>query len=272
MAAKGAGGRINPAWQRHNRSLRIVNRNVFRWSRTLWPKLLKQRNTVFVAAMPKSGSTVLMNALTRASGYFPHRLCDHHLQEQNILESQLIDSLSFRSIAVSHTRASKVNVELLRKYGIRCVVLTRDIFDVAVSMRDHIKRESIWNSTFNAHPALLDAPPEAQLDAVIDLAAPWNLAFVSEWQRADIPKHFVRYEELVEDPPGVIAGILDFCGVDEPAQTPEAAWRAAVESGDTRMNVGKAGRGGDTFTPEQTERLKALRRHFPETDFSPIGL
>lgn len=213
-----------------------------------------------------------MNALIRASGHFPHRLCDHHLQEQNILESQLIDSWSFRSIATSHTRATKMNVDLLQRYGIRSVILTRNIFDVAVSMRDHIRRESIWNSSFNAHPDLLDLPEEQQLDAIIDLAVTWNLSFVSEWERADIPKLYVRYEDLVENPGVVIGQILDFYEITDPALDASQAWSDAVESGDTRMNVGRTGRGEGCFSPAQLDRVKQLTAHFPNTDFSVIGL
>ena len=272
MESKGGNKRIHPAWQRHNRSLRSFNTNVLRWTRSLVPKLLPRHETIFITAMPKSGSTLMMEAMMRCSGYFPHRLSGALLQEQNLLESRILDSWSFDSISTTHTRATKVNLERMHAYRIRPVVLVRNIFDVSVSMRDHIHRESIWNPTFSPDPAFLDMTPERQLDAVIDLAVPWNLFFVAEWQRADVDKLNLRYEDVIENPVDTLERILTFYGVDKPRMDPAAAWTEAADSGVTRKNVGRPGRGAEAFSDQQVQRVKDLAAHFPNADFGSIGL
>ena len=208
----------------------------------------------------------------RCSGHFPYRLSDTPLLDQNFMESRLIDSWSFKSISTTHTRATKVNLERMRAYGIRPVVLVRNIFDVAVSMRDHIHRESIWNPTFSPDPAFLDMTPERQLDAVIDLAIPWNLFFVAEWQRSGIEALNLRYEELIDNPVDTMQRILDFYAIEKPRMDPASAWAEAANSGVTRKNVGRPGRGSDQFSDAQVRRVRDLAAHFPDTDFSAIGL
>lgn len=272
MGSRDGVKRIHPAWQRHNRSLRTFNGNVLRWTRKLVPKILPRHETICITAMPKSGSTLLMEAAMRASGYFPHRLSDTLLQEQNLLESRILDSWSFDSISTTHSRATKINLERMIKYRIRPVVLVRNIYDVAVSMRDHVLRESIWNPTFNADPAFPDLSPERQLDAVIDLAVPWNLYFVAEWQRAEIDRLDLCYEDMIANPEQTLQTILDFYGVDKPRMDPATAWGQAADSGVTRKNVGRPGRGAAMFTDAQVQRVRDLAAHFPGTDFSGVGL
>jgi len=272
MGSKDGNKRIHPAWQRHNRSLRSVNAFILRWTRKLGPMLLRRRETICITAMPKSGSTLLMEAMMRCSGYYPYRLSDTLLLDQNFMESRLIDSRSFKSISTTHTRATKVNLERMRTYHIRPVVLVRDIFDVAVSMRDHIHRESIWNPTFSPDPAFLDMTAERQLDAVIDLAIPWNLFFVAEWQRSGMDVLNLRYEELIGDPVDALQRILDFYGIDKPRMDPATAWAEAADSGRTRRNVGRPGRGADLFSEAQVQKVRDLAAYFPNTDFSSIGL
>lgn len=272
MGSKDGNRRIHPAWQRHNRSLRSINAFFLRWTRNLGPTLLRRRETICITAMPKSGSTLLMEAMMRCSGYFPYRLSDALLLDQNVMESRLIDSWSFKSISTTHTRATKVNLERMRAYRIRPVVLVRNIFDVAVSMRDHIHRESIWNPTFSPDPAFLDMTAERQLDAVIDLAIPWNLFFVAEWQRSGMEMLDLRYEEMIDNPVDTMQRILDFYAIDKPRMDPASAWAEAADSGLTRKNVGRPGRGETLFTDAQKQRVRTLAAHFPNTDFSSIGL
>lgn len=80
-----------------------------------------------------------------------------------------------------HTRASTVNLARMKEFAIRPVVLTRNIFDAAVSLADHLHRESSNNANFSVPPQLLEMPREAQSDAIIDLALPWHFQFVAAW-------------------------------------------------------------------------------------------
>lgn len=264
--------RLNPAWQRHVRSLNAWNQNVRRWTLWLFPRLLPRSDYIFVSAFPKSGSTLLNNVLIRLTGHFPHPLCDHHLHEQNLVLSRLVDSWGFRSIATQHTLATPLNVERLKQFGIRPVILVRNIYDAAISLRDHTEREALHTATFNPPPGFADLSPEEKLDAIIDLALPWHLQFVASWQQADIDHVTVTYEQLTQSPVETITEILTHLGREGSPEEIEKAWNAAANKGDTRFNVGQSGRGEAAFTSAQIARLKKLASYYPETDFSPIGL
>jgi hypothetical protein len=264
--------RLNSDAQRHERSLKAWNQTVRRWSGWLIPRLFRRRDYIFIAALPKSGSTLLNEVLIRLTGHFPHPLCDHHLHAQNLVESRLIDSWGFRSIATHHVVATPLNVERLKRFGIRPVVLTRDLFDAAVSLRDHIDGESRHTATFDPPTGYAALSDGEKLDAIVDLALPWHLTFVDSWAHADIETLTIRYEDLTTDPNRTLAAVLTH--LDRPDLIPriEEAWIAATTDGDTRRNVGRVGRGRPAFSDAQVERLEALAARFPRTDFSSVGL
>lgn len=222
--------------------------------------------------MPKSGSTLLTNVLVRITKYFPHPLCDHSLHEQNLLHSRLVDSWGFRSIANHHTLATDVNVARLNEFDIRPIVLVRNIFDAAVSLRDHLERESSLTSSFMPPPGYNGMSDTEKLDAIVDLGLRWHLDFVAGWQAAPLPVHFVRYEDLLENPVEMLQGILGFVGCDGSADLVTAAWNDAQGDSDTRRNIGRSGRGSESFSDAQTAALERLTRHYPNADFSIIGL
>lgn len=264
--------RLNSDWQRHHRSLKAWNQAMNRWSRWLVPRLIKRRDYIFVAALPKSGSTLLNNALIRLTGHFPHPLCDHHLHEQNIVSSRLVDSWGFKSIATHHTLATPLNVEYLKRFEIRPIVLVRDIFDAAVSLRDHTQRESLATATFLPPPGYPERTGAEKLDAIVDLALPWHLSFVASWQSAGLDILTISYEALMRDPTATLDRIL--IHIDRPDLRTEiaAAWEGAAGDSDTRRNVGRIGRGRAEFSEAQTERVRRLATYYPTTDFSVIGL
>lgn len=264
--------RLNSDWQRHNRSLKAWNQNVARWSRWIVPRLFSRRDYIFVTSLPKSGSTLLTNILVRITKYFPHPLCDHPLHEQNLVHTRLIDSWAYKSIATHHTLATDLNVERLRSFEIRPVVLVRDIFDAAVSLRDHLERESPITSTFVPPPGYEGLSDQEKLDAIIALGLPWHLSFVAGWQAAPLPVLFIRYEDLIAEPVPTLARILKFVGRDDPPGKIEAAWDDAQVDADTRRNIGRPGRGDAAFTAAQREAVHALTRNYPDADFSIIGL
>ncbi len=264
--------RLNSAWKRHERSLKAWNQNVQRWSQWLAPRVMRRRDYIFVTALPKSGSTLLNNVLIRLTGYFPHPLCDHHRHEQNLVTSRLVDSWAFNSIATHHTMATPLNVERLNEFGIRPVILVRDIFDATVSLMNHMHRERTDTPTFVAPQGFLNLRERDQIDTLIDLALPWHLAFVHSWANADIQKLLITYEQLIERPHETLQSILDFQDISEPRISVSDAWSQSNQDQDTRRNIGRTGRGREFFTADQELKVKLLTRHFPETDFSSIGL
>lgn len=264
--------RLNTDWQRHERSLKAWNQNVRRWTGWLIPKLFRRRDYIVVAALPKSGSTLLNDALIRLTGHFPHPLCDHHLHAQNVVESRLVDSWGFRSIATHHMIATPLNIDRLKRFGIRPIVLTRDLFDAAISLRDHLEREALHTATFDPPTGYAELSELEKLDVIIDLALPWHLTFIDSWRAADIEHLSIRYEDLIAEPEATLSAVLTHLGRADLIPRVADAWAAASGEGDTRRNVGRVGRGRPEFSTTQIARLEALAARFPRTDFSSVGI
>lgn len=223
--------------------------------------------------MPKSGSTLFQKIMIEATGFFPHKLCANFRQEQNILEAKLLDGLGFSSVSCHHTRAFASNVDLLSGFDIRPIVLTRNVFDAIVSFRDHVVADFQETAIFNRPPHFADLDPEGQYDTIIDLVGPWYLGFVSEWQSAAIEKIFVDYDDLIESPISVTATCLQFLDLTVSPPRLEAAVVDALAAGETRLNVGRKGRGDSALSEDQKTRIRRLASTaFPGTDFSRVGL
>ena len=109
----------------------------------------KKRDHLFVACMPKSGSTFLANALSELTGYrYVNLAYAYERSEQNLYLPKLIDSFSFGSVTHLHVRATESTIDLMKMFSIRPVILVRNIFDIVVSIRDHMFNEGFEFPTF----------------------------------------------------------------------------------------------------------------------------
>ena len=258
--------------QRIERTLKTTSIRFLRANLRFKRRFSRRANCIFITALPKSGSTLLTVMAAQASGYLPFFLGDDHLNEQDLYPPKLIDSWSMNVVCHQHTRASRVNLERMRDFAIRPVILTRNVHDAVVSLADHLGRESLDTPTFSVPPEFLEMPREAQLDAIVDLALPWHLQFVAAWQRAEIDKLWLTYEELVADPGDTLHRVLAFYGLERDDAAIERAVAQAFSGAKTRFNKGVAGRGSAELSAAQKDRIAALARHFRDVDFTCIGM
>lgn len=259
-------------WHRIQRGFYTVNRQVLKRSEKYIPALLPHRDSVLVTALPKSGSTLLSKALIEATGYYPHFYGEEHCFEQDPTLAHLVDAWGLNTVTHQHMRALPKTVERLQTFRIKPVILVRDVFDALVSLKDHLSRESLENPTFTAAPEFLKQSDEAQLDALVDLAAPWYVSFVAGWQRAQIEQHWVTYEAMIADFEAILRDVLRFYGLKPTDQEITNAIAYALGGAETRLNVGRPGRGKEMMNDAQVTRIRALCRHFPDTDFSLVGI
>jgi len=237
--------------------------------------LRRRAPCLFVSAFPKSGSTFLVEALVRASGYRRYYLGQDFRSEQDLYFPRLVDAWAMPVVSHQHTRASEPNLELMRRFSIRPLILTRNLADCLVSLRDHLCRESLVTPTFSAQPGFPDWPAQRQFDALVDLAAPWYLDFYSGWRRAreqGLDLLWLDYAGLIADPGACIEQIMGFYDLPLSAQRLGLAVDETRTRGtSTRKNVGISGRGRQQLSPAQLARLDGLCGYFPGTDFSAIG-
>lgn len=231
---------------------------------------------IFIACVPKSASTFLKNLLINLTGYrdlftvYAAGQTEHEIYLPTLRESAHLDT-----VTQQHCRASDANIHLMQAFGIKPVVLVRNIFDSVMSLLDFYNSGAFRNSYFRADWQLLD--DETKIDLLIDNVIPWYFQFFASWDLAEKQKrvdiHWLTYEELVADKTSAVLKILEFYRLG--ASRKGVAQRIKeIESEERkiRFNKGVAGRGRSGLNDRQKEQIGRLAKYFPSTDFGRMGL
>lgn len=231
---------------------------------------------IFIACVPKSASTFLKNLLLNLTGY--RDLFSVYAAGQNeheIYLPTLRESAQFNTVTQQHCRASDANVHLMQAFGIRPVVLVRNIFDSVMSLLDFYNKGAFQTSYFRADWPKLDE--ETKIDLLIENVIPWYLQFVASWDLVEKQKRleicWLTYEQLIADKPSSVLNVLEFYGLGAPRRGVEQRIREIESEGrKIRFNKGITGRGRSALSDAQKEKISRLTRFYPSTDFGRIGL
>src|SRR5436190_11249879 len=188
---------------------------------------------LFIACVPKSASTFLKNLLVNLTGYrdlftvYAAGQSEHEIYLPTLRESAHLDT-----VTQQHCRAADANVHLMQAFGIRPVVLVRNIFDSVMSLLDFYNHGAFQTSYFRAEWPALDEP--TKIDLLIENVIPWYLQFVASWDLAEKQKrheiNWLSYEDLVTDKPSRVLKVLEFYGLGASRRGVEARIRE-IESG-----------------------------------------
>lgn len=238
----------------------------------------KPADYIFIACMPKSGSTFLGVVLSELTGYrrIPlYYACGR--TEQDLYLPALIDSYAFHTVTHQHTRATGSNLSLMHLFSIRPVVLVRNIFDTVVSIRDHLSNEGFGFHAFFCDERFNELDEKTQYDCIIELAIPWYFNFYVSWfnasssGQADVS--WLTYEEVMADKVEAIRAVARFCGFESATSDIKKALARAQNGGlDIRFNKGVSGRGFSALTEGQREKIVNMARYYPYVDFSSMGI
>src|SRR2546421_9555667 len=231
---------------------------------------------LFIACVPKSASTFLKNLLVNLTGYrdlftvYAAGQSEHEIYLPTLRESAHLDT-----VTQQHCRASDANVHLMQAFGIRPVVLVRNIFDSVMSLLGFYNQGAFQTSYFRADWPALDE--EVKIDLLIENVIPWYFQFVASWDLAEKQKrlevHWLSYEELIADKPSSVLKVLEFYGLGASRRGVEQRIRdIESEERKIRFNKGVTGRGRSGLNDRQKEQISRLTRFYPSTDFSRIGL
>ena len=257
--------------QRLERGLKTTSLRGLRLNLRLKKLFGRRGKSLFISALPKSGSTFLVKALGEVTGYQHMFLGYHQLNEQDLYLPNLIDSWTMNIISHQHTRPSAPNLALMEQFAIRPIILTRNAYDAVVSFTDHLETESSETPLLNVPTDFMHRQREERLDMVIDLVMPWYIRFTADWTRADQDCLWLRYEDLVANGANTVGRILSFHGLEKDQAVIERSLIHA-KGDDSRFNQGVAGRGGEELDTAQKSKIQALTRHYPGVDFSPLSL
>lgn len=231
---------------------------------------------IFIACVPKSASTFLKNLLASVTGYrdlftvYAAGQTEHEIYLPTLRESAHLDT-----VTQQHCRASDANIHLMQAFGIRPVVLVRNIFDSVMSLLDFYNKGAFKTSYFRAEWLGLDE--ETKIDLLIENVIPWYFQFVASWDLAEKQKrleiHWLTYEELIADKPASVLKVLEFYGLGASRRGVQERIRE-IESQEpkNRFNKGIAGRGNSGLSARQKEQVRRGTRYYRSTDFGRIGL
>lgn len=230
---------------------------------------------ILIACFPKSGSTLLKKVLCEATGFGDgHFVGAYQQNEQEICLPNVLDCARSDLVIQQHCRATEPNLHLLQAFGVRPIILVRNIFDVLLSFKEFCDVGAYSNTFFPNYRLLSE---EQRCALMVDDRAPWYVNFFAGWQRAvaggRIDGFWLTYKDFIADPRTAIEEILKFQGIAvDPGRLARAAGLVGRNEGDTRFNKGVAGRGSTAFSPAQVEQIQRLASYHPDVDFSLIGL
>ncbi len=240
--------------------------------------VLPDCKVIFLSPFPKSGSTYLSKLLESATGFErTHWVPGYKRNEQDLYLPRVIDSIGRNAIIYQHAKANERNLGILKSVDASVIVHTRNIYDCMVSLRDYYEALGVADR-MPFMPVVEhygDLTEEQKLDLCVDMATPWYIHHYVSWSVADRNKEvrilWTSYESLVTCPKSFLERILEFCEMDVYVKQVEDALDE-IDEKKSRFNKGIVGRGVDSLTDFQKEKMRNMTRYFPDIDFSTIGL
>jgi hypothetical protein len=230
-----------------------------------------KRPHVLIACMPKSASTFLTDCISGLPGMRRGDLAWTFGGREQVLDPIQLARQDLRSyVAQQHLRYSADVGELIQDFKLLPVVLTRDIFDVVVSLRDHYRALPPGSDPMLAPIGLEQCSlADADFDDLLaDLVIPWYINFFVSWDKIDCVR--VTYDQVREDPLQTIARI---CAAARINIDNECVMRSIefVRARGFRFNKGISGRGRN-ISPYARKQIISFARHYPGIDFREIGI
>lgn len=241
---------------------------------------LFDKGHIVVACMPKSGSTTISHLLARLAGAKLYPLVDaYDTSEQKLYFPQVVNSLTYENLVVhQHTKATQLNIRLIKTFKMIPIVTVRNIFDIVVSLRDHLVNRSL----INAHGIyiadnFLKMEHSEQIDFVIDMMIPYYFSFYVSWYYASMKKTvnmlWVKYEDFVNSPVNVALNMSDFCQLDVTEQEIKKTLET-IEQDKHKFgyNKGIIGRGSILSKSQKNKIIDRKNYYDSDIDFTMIGL
>lgn len=201
------------AWPRYYSQLK-KSRSQFKTYRNKYTQ-----STLFVAGLPKSGTTWFEKMLGSFPGFTDVMIPEAVAYEQKHKQSHtfempanLFNRFDKALVVLKlHTHGSMHNFNLMQQHNTRYVVMFRDLRDVAVSHIFYVKRTA-YHPEHNAYKNLT---AKQALQYFAETLLPEFIHWVDSWQEhANSPLSFMlRYEDLQANPFEVMKKIAQHYGI-----------------------------------------------------------
>ncbi len=218
-------------------------------------------HSIFIAAMPKSASTYLVRLIEEATGFIPHSYTYNPHQEQDLYLPRLTDGYGMNTVSHQHTRPSPKNLDLMEKFNIKPVILTRNLPDVIISHKYLLLKDSLNQPSVHAPEEFKSWHEDKQLDFIVDFAGSWCTQFVGQWHEHAKDALWLTYEDVTASPEKALAQVLDYYHISYKDEDIQKAVKVVV-------NSDKEGH-GKKLSKAQLDRLKQFASHYPD---APLDL
>ncbi len=235
---------------------------------------------LFIAGLPKSGSTWVEKMVSSYDGYHEYLLpsvAKHEFQTGGSHDFEMpigmFDKLTKMLVVTKmHSHGSLNNVEILKEAKINYVILHRDLRDVAVSYHFYV-RNTPWHPEHHFHA---DSDVQEGLKIFCERMLPQYVHWVRSWKKNADPNHSVqiRYEEMLENPVDSMTTIAKLFNLDHSKQKIEqiveqhsfknmSGGRTRGEGADSQFaRKGISGDWKNHFTPQLREQYGAVISDF----------
>lgn len=168
---------------------------------------------LFIAGLPKSGTTWVQTQLARVPGYnirhfrdpdkctIDHNICEH------VFES--LPKYGY-SVIKLHTKYSEENFKIIKQYIPSFVVMVRDLRDMCVSRYFHVKNEENHPSYELYNRETLEDGMMHSIQVIEEEYVSWVKDWVGIANRFSDEIMLVKYEELNRFPKQTFKKIFDF--------------------------------------------------------------
>lgn len=235
-----------------------------------------------VVATPKSGSTFLASVLAKSLDLPLIPLCyAYSSNEHDLYLPALVTATACGAVSQLHMKGTPHNVQLLNLFGIRPIVLTRNLFDSIESLARDLRRKCEMPGLGQGMSGysfawltqnVADLDDERLIDFVIDFALPWYLNFYASWQSYvrfnKIDPLFLRYEDLMKDKAGEIARIArEIGGVELQPDSDLLGENYIRDSSSMGRGSGESELGLKRLSPAQVGAVRRRLSYYPDIDF-----
>jgi adenylylsulfate kinase len=227
-----------------------------------------KRRILFVAGLPKSGTTWMNKLLSMVPGYCSRTIYDPSrstmLHDVSPMTFQLLPQYAY-SVAKLHTRYTHYNFNTILNYADRFVLMYRDLRDMCVSRYFHVLNEE----TQRHYKLYHSLPKEEGILHSINIIRKEYVKWVADWYevaQANSDKILtVRYEDLHADVSGTMKKVLSFYEIpyqeallEKMAETQlrkPVALKESLAKGETKRR-GIIGEWREHFTQEHKDYFK----------------
>ena len=241
-----------------------------------------KKHLILIAAAPKSGSTFLENVIRALTNLGNFRLASAYSTNEHDLylpALYIVDKIG--CVSKMHMKGTFHNACLLRKFGIKPIILVRGIYDVVASLLADIrKKEQLphFGSGLNGYSffwqdeTIRKLDDDRLIDLIIDLVIPWYVNFYVSWfrlcERGDVDAIWVTYENMMANKRKTIQEIIGFLGIDNIPEIPDAILNKKYAN----FHDGRVGRGSVILSDEKRQKVKRLFSYYEDIDFGYYGI